>query len=130
MRRLTFQHDTVCSNLICFWIDFYPRARVIQNHIVFAKASAFDHSLDAFIETVLGANIRGGGRGAHERYASLPRFESTEHSSHDDRLRSRNTCIWITHLRPRDLSAFNDDFWLGAEESWLPNDDVGEFSHF
>jgi len=35
----------------------------------------------------------------------------------------------LTHLAPRYLSAFNDDFGFGAKESRVPENQVRHFAH-
>ena len=129
LRGLALERDAVRGHLVRLGVHGDDRERVVESHVEFGEASAFDDGFDALGEAVRRRDALIYARLGHERDARSPGFVRAPHRSHDDGFGGRDGRVGIAHLRPRDLSALEHDFGLGPEKRGLPDAQVGEFAN-
>mmetsp|Transcript_45780 Transcript_45780/g.89458 ORF Transcript_45780/g.89458 Transcript_45780/m.89458 type:complete len:307 (+) Transcript_45780:72-992(+) len=129
VHRQALQLHPVRGDPVGLRIDLDLWHRVVEPHVLLRQPPAVPHRVHPFAQAVPRHRPRLHPRPRHEDDRTVRgrrRGPPREHGPHPHRLRRGNRRVGIPHLRPGDLSPFEDELRLGPEEGGPPQDQVRE----
>src|SRR5476649_2286199 len=128
--RLAGEQLAVGYHLIRFRIDSNGRHVRIVNHVGLRDIPAIFHRYHLLLQSIPFADtvIQRHLRDERQRGLSQRAAAGREHLAIMYRLRRRDRCVRVTHLRDRDHAAFQDHCRLHTEERGFPEDEIRPFS--
>jgi hypothetical protein len=112
------QDLVICSDPVSLRVDLDVRQEVVELHVLLSDSPAVLHGVDVLLDSVGRRHAGLCARLGDKDVASPGCGEvapSEKHGTHNDGLRGGNRSVGVSHLRPGNLAALDDDFGLREE---------------